>query len=305
MTPKFEVSVVIPVYNGARFIQRAVASADGLPEVGEIIVINDGSTDETATILDEISNKNQKIKVVHQHVNLGVSVARNLGLNTASMPYIAFLDADDVYLPNRFKITAKKFGNDDQCGWVYESCAIVFENKDLEQAFKGAGHALSHQAVKLSLSNADFFTDLVTQNKSVMLLNGITLRKKLWLASQVYFDKNLRQTQDTDFIWQLALHLKMVEGQLDDAVAVRYIHGENRVIKDVKEALQSYHLFIEKWFQASLSGTFPKKVNRYLLKQYAGHQLDPLKPGWKIRWMLLINMAKEVAKHPANWKQWL
>ena len=101
----------------------------------EIIIINDGSTDETAAILEELCENNPKLKLVHQHVNMGVSVARNLGLKAASMPFIAFLDADDVYLSNRFIKTAETFANDDQCGWVYESCKIIFENKELEKAF--------------------------------------------------------------------------------------------------------------------------------------------------------------------------
>lgn len=304
MALKFEVSVVIPVYNGARFIKRAVASAEDLPEVREIIIINDGSTDETAAILQELCKNNPKLKVVHQHVNMGVSVARNLGLKAASMPYIAFLDADDVYLSNRFKKTAETFSNDDHCGWVYESCSLVFENKNLEQAFIKGGHAVSHQAMHAASSNADFFADLVTQSKYVILLNGITLRKDLWSLSQIYFDNNLRQTQDTDFIWLLALNLKMAAGQLNEAVALRYIHGENRVLKDSKEASQSYHLFISKWYQASLSNNFSKKVNRYLLKQYSGHQLNLLRPVWQIRLMLLFNVLKEVAKHPSFWNKW-
>ncbi|HRD06414.1 MAG: glycosyltransferase family A protein [Saprospiraceae bacterium] len=305
MPLKFEVSVIIPVYNGARFIKRAVASADALSEVREIIIINDGSTDETAAILEELCENNPKLKLVHQHVNMGVSVARNLGLKAASMPFIAFLDADDVYLSNRFIKTAETFANDDQCGWVYESCKIIFENKELEKAFIKGGHTISHQPDKLSGFRTDFFTNLVTQNKAVLLLNGITLRKDLWLSQPVYFDVDLRQTQDTDFIWQLALNNKMIAGQIDEAVAVRYIHGENRVLKDRREASQSYHLFIEKWYRASLANRFSNKVNRYLLKQYAGHAIDPLRPGWQIRLMLLFNMVKEISKHPANWNKWL
>lgn len=95
-----KVSVVIPVYNGARFIRDCVESvlAQTYP-AHEIIVVNDGSTDETANILGRFG---ERIQVLSQ-VNQGRSVARNRGIQAATGDYVAFLDADDRYLPRHLE----------------------------------------------------------------------------------------------------------------------------------------------------------------------------------------------------------
>lgn len=90
------VAVVIPVYNAARFIGRALASvrAQTYP-VDEIVVVDDGSTDGTAHVVKALPDK---ITVISQ-TNAGPSAARNLGVQHTGAELIAFLDADDVWLP--------------------------------------------------------------------------------------------------------------------------------------------------------------------------------------------------------------
>lgn len=90
-------SVIIPLYNKAPYIQRALASVyeQGIP-AAEIIVVNDGSTDGGERIAK--SQRDPRVRVIDQP-NRGVSVARNVGVEVATQPYVAFLDADDEWLP--------------------------------------------------------------------------------------------------------------------------------------------------------------------------------------------------------------
>jgi glycosyltransferase involved in cell wall biosynthesis len=95
------VSVVIAVLNGAKTIRRAVDSALGQTwKDREIIVVDDGSTDKTFEILRAYGDT---IRVIRQS-NHGVSVARNIGIEQAKGDYIAFLDADDEWLPQKLDI---------------------------------------------------------------------------------------------------------------------------------------------------------------------------------------------------------
>lgn len=88
-------SVIVPVYNAAKWLPRCLDSICGqtYPQL-EIICVNDGSTDDSAKILEEYAAKDSRIKVIHQE-NAGVSVARNAGLDAAMGEYVTFVDADD------------------------------------------------------------------------------------------------------------------------------------------------------------------------------------------------------------------
>ena len=95
-----KISAVIPVYNRAEMVRRAIESVLNqtiLPM--EIIVVNDGSTDDTPTILNQYANR---IQIINQENN-GVSSARNTGIKAASGEWVAFLDSDDEWLPDRIE----------------------------------------------------------------------------------------------------------------------------------------------------------------------------------------------------------
>jgi glycosyltransferase involved in cell wall biosynthesis len=96
------VSVIIPVFNRAATIRRAIESvlSQTLVEM-EIIVVDDGSTDATCELIRNIPDK--RIKLIPQKTNLGVSSARNTGMREASGQYIAWLDSDDEWFPNKLR----------------------------------------------------------------------------------------------------------------------------------------------------------------------------------------------------------
>ena len=88
----FRVSVVIPVYNAAKYLEEALLSAVHLPEVGEIVLIEDGSKDNSLAICEELSRNNEKISLyVHENnQNKGASESRNLGIRSAIFPFVSF-----------------------------------------------------------------------------------------------------------------------------------------------------------------------------------------------------------------------
>lgn len=93
-------SVIIPVYNAEKFLTEAVESVLKQPcRDVEIIIVNDGSIDNSGAIAIELEKKYEKVKVIHS-VNQGVSHARNLGIEASCGQYLAFLDADDVWCKN-------------------------------------------------------------------------------------------------------------------------------------------------------------------------------------------------------------
>lgn len=95
-----KISVIIPVYNGDKYINKSVDSVLGQTYQNiDIVVINDGSTDNTKVLLSEYGDK---IQVINQ-LNQGLSAARNAGIKNATGDYLAFLDADDYWLPEKLQ----------------------------------------------------------------------------------------------------------------------------------------------------------------------------------------------------------
>ena len=94
MTSNVKISVIIPVYNAADFLPRTVGSIlmQDFDDF-EVIIINDGSTDGSATVCDEMAEQDARVRVIHKE-NGGVSSARNAGLDAARGEFVMFVDAD-------------------------------------------------------------------------------------------------------------------------------------------------------------------------------------------------------------------
>ncbi|HCA58980.1 MAG TPA: hypothetical protein DEP46_13490, partial [Blastocatellia bacterium] len=110
------VSAIIPNYNYARYVGEAVESALGqtYPNI-EVIVVDDGSTDNSLEVLEQYRDR---IKIIAQK-NSGVCVARNRGVAESEGEYIAFLDADDVWLPEKIEKQVEKFASGKDLGLVH------------------------------------------------------------------------------------------------------------------------------------------------------------------------------------------
>src|SRR5437868_6754219 len=102
MPPTPRISINTPVYNGEKFIARAVQSvlAQTYGDF-ELVVVNDGSKDSTAQILNSFTDP--RIRVIHQEQNQGISRTRNHALRSSRGDYVAVLDADDIARPHRLQ----------------------------------------------------------------------------------------------------------------------------------------------------------------------------------------------------------
>lgn len=105
-----KISIIIPVYNAARTIRRAIASIDTKHDF-EVICINDGSTDATQDVLTTLQKEYKHIQVFEQE-NKGAAASRNVGLNYVTGDVFMFLDADDIFLPDRIDLMANYYQKD-------------------------------------------------------------------------------------------------------------------------------------------------------------------------------------------------
>jgi glycosyltransferase involved in cell wall biosynthesis len=134
-SPPREVSVVLPCYNAASYLARALDSVLAQTDTDwGLCAVDDGSTDETANILEQYSND-----VLHfRQPHAGQAAARNRGIRMSDSPYIAFLDADDYWLPNKLERQVAVLRQNPNVGLVCSDCATLKEDKLAGAYFESA-----------------------------------------------------------------------------------------------------------------------------------------------------------------------
>lgn len=124
------VSIVIPVYNAAKFIEECVKSvcSQSYPYI-EILLVDDGSTDISGAVCDDFARRDKRIRVIHKK-NGGVSSARNVGIEAATGDYLIFVDSDDSIEPSAVEILMEAVVNTKEIDFIassyYDLCS---ENK--------------------------------------------------------------------------------------------------------------------------------------------------------------------------------
>jgi glycosyltransferase involved in cell wall biosynthesis len=121
------VSVIIPAYNASKYIVETVQSVLSQTHQNfEIIIVNDGSKDNTLEIINTLASNDNRIKIIDK-TNTGVSDTRNCGIKISTGEYLAFLDADDVWLEDSLKERLDIFNKDISIGLVHSDCQIINE----------------------------------------------------------------------------------------------------------------------------------------------------------------------------------
>lgn len=119
------ISVIIPTFNRAHLLGQAVRSVlDQQFESLEIIIVDDGSTDETPMVVAEMGSS---VRYVRQD-NKGAAAARNVGVELAKGQYIAFLDSDDLFLPEKLRMQSAVLASDPDVGMVYARALVMDES---------------------------------------------------------------------------------------------------------------------------------------------------------------------------------
>jgi glycosyltransferase involved in cell wall biosynthesis len=234
---KFEITVVIPVYKAEKYVRTAVESCLRQPEVAEIILAEDGSPDGSLDVCRQLKDEFPSIKLI-QHpggVNQGAGATRNLGIQAASYPYIAFLDADDYFLPDRFKTTRDVFAQHPDADGVYEAVGIFGEAMDDVKLY----------TINRVLAPGTLFHYLLRGTYGHFSTNALTFKKSLIHKTRP-FDTTLRLHQDSELWLRMAFHGKLYPGILDRPVTYVRRHQGNRIIHaNIASRLEFWQVVID------------------------------------------------------------
>jgi glycosyltransferase involved in cell wall biosynthesis len=258
MLQPFKASVIIPVYNAERYLRKAVESAVKIDSVGEIILVEDKSPDNALDLCKKLIEEYDKVKLF-QHSdkgNHGAGASRNLGINRSTCDYIAFLDADDYYLPTRFEKDKELFEAMKHCEGVYNSVGTHFYSDHSKRDFYDKGFA--YQEI-LTLTDSvppnQLFSVLFSRHPDVkgeFHTNGITLKKEVFTKVGL-FNTELRLRQDIHMWRRLAAFCNLYSGELTKPTSIRCIHDHNRMTK-----VKDHDLYIDLWWK-SLKTEFKQK----------------------------------------------
>jgi glycosyltransferase involved in cell wall biosynthesis len=224
------VSVIIPVYNAADFVEMAVESALQQEQTCQVVLVEDGSTDGSLDVCKQLDERYEKVILVRHSdgSNHGAGASRNLGIRMTDTPFVAFLDADDFYLEGRFSRAQELLESDAGIDGVYEPLGVYCQDDDSRRVWdeKGDGElSMLHELV----SPEKLFDVLVEIRSSSFTLDGMVVRKSAFWRDDP-FNEELRLHQDTVMMIQLSYYARLVPGRFDEPVAMRRVHPGNRYL---------------------------------------------------------------------------
>jgi glycosyltransferase involved in cell wall biosynthesis len=272
---EFKVSVIIPVYNAEKYLKKAIESALSQNETGEVVVVEDKSPDNSLKIAKQMSSNDSRISV-YQHLdkqNHGAGASRNLGIIKAKFDYISFLDADDYYLPNRFKMDKHLFDKDEYIDGVYNALGTDY--------YEEVGNAMIPQkfitTIRKEVDPEDLFFELVNTKNGWIHSNAITVKKHVFEKAGV-FDHTLEIGEDSDLWIRVSATCKLVGGEIHEPVAMRGVHLQNR-INDVKRVHHYRPILFSKLLNWAVEKKLPMDKTRILWKSYYQTNIDHIKRG--------------------------
>jgi len=235
-----EVSIIIPVYNAEKFIKKTIESVlSQTYKDYEIIIVDDGSTDNSKKILDEFKDKVRYFK----QANSGVSSARNRAIKEAKGEYIALLDQDDLWYSEKLKKQINFIKKNPNAGMVYSDCYYI-DDKD--------------KVISRVFENQKFYCGKIFENLVIENFIPIptVLIKKEVLNKTGLFVENYSHAEEYDLFLRISKDYEV--GFMNEALAGYRVHDTN-LSKNIDKSLQEDII-----------------VKEYTLKKYA-KQIEPVK----------------------------
>jgi glycosyltransferase involved in cell wall biosynthesis/SAM-dependent methyltransferase len=230
--------VIIPTYRARSFVEQAVASALIQPEVLEVLLIEDGSADGTFEACRLVADRDARVRLLQhaQGAHRGVGVSRNVGIANACGRYIAFLDADDWFLPNRFAQSVPLLDGSPDVDGVYEAVGVSFDTPELQKAWTAEGGGLL-VTVRHVVEPDRLLRALLLGNVGSFCTDGIVVRRHVFERTGLF--EPLELGQDTVMWWKMAATCRLVPGNTTSPVAVCRRHDACRSARGDQPALES------------------------------------------------------------------
>lgn len=200
----YKISIVIPVYNMEKYIIRTLESiVNQTFDNYEIIIVNDGSTDNTVNVIESyLSNYNSSYSIFNQN-NMGVSKARNRGINEATGEFLMFLDGDDYLSHDFFEVMIEKITSSTS-DLVYCGGDVVTPKEELVSAYSTKFEYLNDDITGKHAAN------MMLKEKIWIYIGNALYRKKIVEENGIKFPSTFSQGEDQEFIIKFLHHSNKV-----------------------------------------------------------------------------------------------
>ena len=234
MTPR--VSVIVPAYNAAVYLPYAIDSVLAQMYTSwEIVIVDDGSTDHTRTVVDSYRLKLQdKLQYIYQP-NRGLPAARNVGIRAARGEYVALLDADDVWLPQRLARGVTVLDADPETGVVHARVVRIDPQGSITGQLKVDPKYMSGQ-----------IAHYIYTRRAHIVCPTVMFRKSC-LQSAGWFDETMQATEDRDLWFRIALHSRVA---FIDEVLAYYRLSPTSMTSNLDRLLKGQLRFVAKHYKS-------------------------------------------------------
>ena len=246
-----KISIIVPVYNSGKYIKNTIDSIlnQSIKDL-ELILVNDGSTDNSGQIIDDYKKQDSRIKVIHQE-NKGVSCARNNGISIAQGEYLGFIDSDDmvdlnmysmlyeVALKSNSDIVCSGFVEEDTQGNIYRNYSypypdIVLVNDEIKQ--KVVSHLDNHLEL---IGGGSMCTKIY--KRSFIKNNGLSINEDITVGEDfcfnieaLYFANNVTGVASMPYHY-MSVNPNSIMTKLDDKKLLKFIDGRKHILKTLEK----------------------------------------------------------------------
>ncbi len=241
-----KVDIIIPAYNAAKFLPIALESVINQTfEDWKIIVVDDGSTDDIASVISRYAEQlGSKLTFIRQP-NAGVSEARNRAIHSSSAEFIALLDADDAWLPERLEESLRCFQECSEVGLSYGFISRIDENGAVVDTFTTRSrYPEGHIAPHIYMRTMNLPAPTITFRRRCVEEVGL-------------FDASMRATEDRDLWVRIALRYRVA---LVPKVIAHYRMSAQSATTDPNRMLRSQLQFVEKHYGSPGCGIRARRV---------------------------------------------
>lgn len=257
--PMPKISIIIPIYNVGEYLNKTVKSVvcQTLQDI-EIILVDDGSKDNSPQLVDEWAVRDSRIMPIHKH-NAGVTEARKTGLIAAKSEYIFFLDGDDYITPDSLR-QLYDAAEEHHADWVVSDFLIEYpDGHQTEKRFTNFGVVDNKGFLAYSYGNSDFY------------FTGRLIRKSFLTNSVVNVPKEITYGEDNVMVTQLGAQLQCACRV--DCFTLVYVQRENSVtnkmkVNDLHQRARACHLCYDFLQEKPYFDEIKSDVAAYFAREY-------------------------------------